>query len=113
MKRILALILILLFGAVGLAYGQSAKKAYESLKRLEAKTQVGIAFNDYLKTLGEAKYEVNAYAENRNTKLAGYLQLAIFHYELAAQTWDVSKPLVQKNWDSASAALYKAKILMK
>ena len=41
------------------------------------------------------------------------LQLAIFHYELAAQVWNISKPQVNQNFEQASKALKNAKNLMK
>jgi len=113
MKKFTLTMIFLLIFLPSAIFAQSARKAYESLKKIEAQADVGISLNDFLKMVGNAKYEVDSYAEDKNTKLAGYLQLALLHYEMAAQVWDVSKSLVNQNFEQASKALKEAKKLMK
>ncbi len=43
MKKMLVLIIVMLFGSVCLAYGQTAKEAYKALRKLDAKIEMGIS----------------------------------------------------------------------
>lgn len=68
MKRMLALILIVLFGSVGLAYGQTAKDAIKALKKLEAKTESGMSYQKYREALGDTNAEVKIFLESKAGK---------------------------------------------
>jgi uncharacterized protein YneF (UPF0154 family) len=43
---------------------QTAKEAIKALKKLEAKTQVGISYQDYAPALGDALFEVKTFLES-------------------------------------------------
>lgn len=73
MKRMVVVILIILFGFVGLAYGQSAKDAIEALQKLSSRCAMGISPRDYSPAMGETNFQVKAYLESpessKNPKL--------------------------------------------
>jgi hypothetical protein len=48
-----------------LSDAQSAKEAFMALKKLEARTQVGVSYRDYSSALGEAKFPVNLFVESK------------------------------------------------
>lgn len=72
---------------------QQAKDAVLSLKKLEAKTQVGVSFDDYYKTLSESKLMVNIYLEGGDAKgekeLADLIKGVMGEYEFAGAIWRV------------------------
>lgn len=48
-----------------MSYAQLAKDAIMALKKLEARTEVGISYRDYTPALGEAKFLINIYLESK------------------------------------------------
>jgi hypothetical protein len=84
MKKMLTVILIVLFGSVGWAFGQTANDAYLALKKMEAKTQVGISYRDYAPALAEAKFAVDRFTESKaakkNPELSEHLGNALILY---------------------------------
>jgi hypothetical protein len=92
-KRILAVILIVFFGAVELASGQTANDAYLALKKMEAKTQVGISHRDYAPALAETKFEVDRFLESKSAKknpeLSEHLDKALTLYIHAKDIFDL------------------------
>jgi hypothetical protein len=92
-KRILAVILIVFFGAVALASGQTANDAYLALKKMEAKTQVGISQLNYAPALAETKFAVERYLESKEAKktpeLNKHLDKALTAYLHAKDIFDV------------------------
>ena len=48
--------------------GKLAKDAYLSLKKIEAKTETGVTYPEYVQAVGEAKYTVNIFTENKGDK---------------------------------------------
>ncbi|MHB8067360.1 MAG: hypothetical protein ACYDIC_05610 [Desulfobaccales bacterium] len=91
MKRMLALILVVLFGSVGLAYGQSAKDAVKALKKLEAKVESGMSYQKYREALGDTNAEVKLFLESKNAKknpeLANSIKKIMGNYQDAADLW--------------------------
>ncbi|MGD0217487.1 MAG: hypothetical protein ABSC45_08265 [Desulfobaccales bacterium] len=51
-----------------IAFSQSAKDALRAMKKLQARTQAGISYNDYAPALGEAKFEINLFLESPAAK---------------------------------------------
>jgi hypothetical protein len=74
-----------------IAFGQSAEEAINALKKLEARTEVGISYNDYWPALGGAKFEVNMYLDTEEAKpkvkLTESIKKTLTHYENAAEVW--------------------------
>lgn len=93
MKKMLALILIILFGFVGFAYGQSAKDAIEALQKLSSRCETGISYRDYSSALGETNFNVKSYLENpesdKNPKLKECLRKTWVHFLTAKEVWDL------------------------
>lgn len=69
----------------------SAKSAYEELRKMEAKTNVGITYVNYLQALGEVKYAVDKYLKDERAKdnldLFNCIENAMQDYEYAASAW--------------------------
>lgn len=91
MKRMLAVILIVLFWSVGLAYGQSAKDAIKAVKKLEAKTESGMSYQKYREALGDTNAEVKLFLESKAAKkepaLAQSIKKIMENYQDAADLW--------------------------
>jgi hypothetical protein len=91
MKITFALILIVLFGSVGLAYGQSAKDAVKALKKLEAKIESGTSYKKYREDLGDTNAEVKLFLESKAAKndiaLAQSIKKIMGNYQDAADLW--------------------------
>lgn len=89
--RKLFLIIMMILGTAGIAYGQSAKEAVEALKKLESRVQVGISYNDYGPALGETHYKVKMFLEspnsNNNPALKKPIGKALEHYIYAKDIW--------------------------
>jgi len=94
MKRFmlfLSLILVVLLN-MDISFAQSTKEAIRSLQKLQAKTEVGISYRDYVSVLGDAKFEVNLFLQSRqakNDKLADSIMQAMEHYQMAKTVWQV------------------------
>jgi hypothetical protein len=87
--QFLVIICILLFsvGSPANAWGQPGKDAISSLKRLSARTQFGISYDDYSKELASTKSQVNLFLEGHDAKnqfkLAEAMMKALEHYDFA------------------------------
>ncbi len=91
MKKMLAVILIVLFGSVGLAYAQAAKDAIKAVKKLEAKVESGTSYKKYREDLGDANAEVKLFLESKAAKsdpaLAQNIKKIMGNYQDAADLW--------------------------
>jgi len=91
MKKMLSVILIMLFGSVGLAYGQSAKEAFKALKKVEARTETGVSYKDYPEVISDAKVEVDGFLRSKeakkNSEVAEHMKKAMDYYLLAGDIW--------------------------
>jgi hypothetical protein len=71
--------------------GESAREALRALKKLEARCQAGISYQDYGPALGEAKFEVNLFLESseakKRVKLAESIDKVMGHYDTAGTVW--------------------------
>jgi hypothetical protein len=98
MRRFAVLLLgcLLVAGICSVAAAQSAEGAYRALKKLEAKTQVGISPRDYSAALGEARFELNMFMEGpeakRQPQVAQYLTEAMKHFQAATKFINLSGP---------------------
>jgi hypothetical protein len=75
---------------------QNAQNAITALKKLQAKTEVGIRYNNYLSALKDTKYQVNLYLESYeyfehsviNKEIPQHIIEAMKYYELAKVIWE-------------------------
>jgi hypothetical protein len=74
-------------------YCQTANDAYLALKKMEAKTQVGITYRDYAPALAETKFEVERFLESKSAKknpeLSEHLDKALTLYIHAKDIFDL------------------------
>ncbi len=74
-------------------YCQTANNAYLALKKMEAKTQVGISHRDYAPALAETKFEVERFLEsksaNKSPELNEHLGNALTLYIHAKDIFDL------------------------
>jgi hypothetical protein len=93
MKKILLLSLLLLFFIVPAAYAQSARDAVKSLKRIEARVDMGINYNEYVLAVADARVEVQMYLESHEAKqktaLTVIINKALEHYETSREVWKI------------------------
>ncbi len=94
MKKLLDSMMVLIMAFLGGCSKQPPKAAIavvKALKKLEARTQVGISYRDYAPALGEAKAEVNLFLESpeatKMPELAASISKAMNHYEIALKVW--------------------------
>ncbi len=94
MKKLLMTILATLLSVVitlvisNWVYGETAKDAYIALKKLEAKCQVGISYNNYFEALGDIQFDINMFLESRqaerNPELTESIIVTLDHYKFAS-----------------------------
>lgn len=101
---------------------QSAILAYKALKKVEARTEVGVSRRDYPEVIAEAKVAVNLFLESPESKtvpeLTQSLEKAMKHYTDASNLWDVNNNHPDLNadfrdyWKWASEELKKASAMI-
>jgi hypothetical protein len=96
MKKSVTLVFIaLLMLAIPFRQGdcQTANDSYLALKKMEAKTQVGISHMDYAPALAETKFEVERFMDsksaNKNPELTEHLRNALTLYIHAKDIYDL------------------------
>ena len=67
MKKVFTFGFVILFGLVGLAYGQSAKDVYKAVKKAELKFTLG-SRNDFANAVADAKVEVESFSQTAEAK---------------------------------------------
>jgi hypothetical protein len=86
-----ALILFIFIISPTPSFAQTAKDALLALKKIQAKIQVGISYNDYGPACGDAKLQVNLFLDSseakQNFKLTEAIKNAMKHYEGALEVW--------------------------
>ncbi|MRS02273.1 hypothetical protein EG832_03435 [bacterium] len=96
---------------------QSAILAYKALKKVEARTEVGVSRRDYPEVIAEAKVAVNLFLESPESKgvpdLTQSLEKAMKHYADAKNLWDVNNEYPGLNADFRDYWLYAAEELKK
>ena len=100
----------------------SAIFAYKALKKVEARTEVGVSRRDYPEVIAEAKVAVNLFIESPESKsvpdLTESLEKAMKHYSDAKNLWDVNNTTLGLNadfrdyWKWASEELKKASAMI-
>jgi hypothetical protein len=92
MRKAMILFFALLVAIPTLSHAQSAKDALMGLKKIQARTQAGISYNDYSNAVGEAKIRLNLYLESyeaqKYPELSNSLSKAMTHYEYAGMIWN-------------------------
>jgi hypothetical protein len=100
-----------------------ARAALNALKRIEARTEVGVSYVNYSQVLGEQYGEVKIFIDSPEGQSMPLFSLrvaeAIQHYKEASENWkraiDVPMSpgvLVQKPWEKAAAAIKKAEEIL-
>lgn len=93
MRKTLGIALIILLGLSELALGQTGKDAFKSLKKVEAKIEAGVSYQDYPQLLADAKHEVDMFLDSseakKNHQLAHYIKMAMDYYMTADEIWDI------------------------
>jgi hypothetical protein len=85
--------LVILVGKVRGTQAELKKSinALEALKKLEARTRVGINYRTYMDTLGSVKFEVDKFLEDEqaksNPEMAKLFKQVMIHYENAGDCW--------------------------
>jgi formate-dependent nitrite reductase cytochrome c552 subunit len=71
---------------------QVMKEAVAALKKVEARLQVGISYQDYTKLLGETLYQVNLFLESSESiqkpELTASIKKVLSHYREGQSLWD-------------------------
>ena len=87
-------VLFLLVGLMlmsGVAYGQSARESIKSLKRIEARADMGIHYNEYVLAVADARVEVQMFLESSEAKqkqsLTALIKKILEHYETVREVW--------------------------
>jgi hypothetical protein len=85
MKKIVAVVFMISLIFSVPVHAQTAKDAIKAMKRLEAYFETGISYRDYVRALGEAKFEVNQFLESKdvesNKKLTEVIVKTISEYD--------------------------------
>lgn len=91
MKKIIFLSLLILLFIVPASYAQSAREAVKALKRVEARVDMGISYNEYLLAVADARVEVQMYLESQEARqkveLTNLIKKILDHYETAREVW--------------------------
>jgi len=93
MKKIVLLSLLIVFFVASGADAQSARDAVRTLKRVEARVDMGINYNEYILAVADARVEVEMYLETQEAKqkssLTGMIKKILEHYETARTLWKI------------------------
>ena len=93
MRKTLGIALIILLGLSELALGQTGMDAFKSLKKVEAKIESGVSYQDYPQVLADAKHKVDMFLESseakKNPQFAYHIKTAMDYYMTAEDIWDI------------------------
>ena len=93
MRKMLSIALIILLGLSELALAQTAKDAFRSLKKVEARIETGVSYQDYPQVIANAEKEVNMFLKsdeaNKNPQFAKKIKTAMDYYMTAMEIWDI------------------------
>jgi hypothetical protein len=91
MRKTVLFLVICLILMGSMAYGQSAREAIKSLKRIEARADMGIHYNEYVLAVADARVEVQMFLESSEAKqkqlLTNMIKKILEHYETAREVW--------------------------
>ena len=114
MKKVLAVILIVLFGSVGLAYGQSAKDVYKAVKKAELKATGDQ--RDFDNAMADARTEFDLFKDSKEAKKKPEFTTSLENALIAlreAQFVTKNPGDWQKSMNKAEKELEKAKQFLK
>ncbi len=101
MRKGTVLFFILLLGVPTLTHAQPAKDVLMALKKLQARTQTGINYQDYGTALGEAKFPYNLFIESKDAlnypEYTASIIKVMGHYDFAYSIWDTKIKMVRLN----------------
>jgi hypothetical protein len=93
MRKTFSMALIILLGLTELALAQTANDVFKSLKKVEAKIEAGVSYQDYPQVLAKAKKEVSIFLESKeakkNPQFANNIKTTMDYYMTANEIWDV------------------------
>jgi hypothetical protein len=99
MKKVVLFSVVCLILMSGLAYAQSAKEAVKSLKRIEARADMGINYNEYVLAVADARVEVEMFLESAEAKqkqsLTNMIKKILEHYERVREVWKLKVSKVE------------------
>ncbi len=79
-RRIVYCCLVLLcFAVIGNASAQTAKNAVRAFAKLDARTETGISYRDYVSTLGDVNFELKSFTESSEARKYPEVQKALNH----------------------------------
>lgn len=112
MKKIFILVVVIGFLVSNVCYAQSAEDAIKALKRLEARTEMGINYRDYSMALGDTWIEVKLFLESPEAKSKPKLVESAIKimdlYKFAHEIWrSNSQDGIMIAWKKASEELKK------
>ncbi len=89
---VIGLLFLNLIGCSNSDQGNLAEKAILSMKKLEARCNVGVNYNDYTKELGETAYSVSLFIESKEAvkflNTQEHIVKAFEHYKFAKEVWE-------------------------
>ncbi len=93
MKKIFSMALIIFLGLPGMAVAQTGKEALKSLKKVEAKIEVGVSYQGYPEVLSDAKDGVDLFLQSseakKSSKFTYHIVTAMDYYMTAEEIWDI------------------------
>jgi hypothetical protein len=99
MKKAVLFSVVCLILMSGMAYAQSAKEAIKSLKRIEARADMGINYNEYVLAVADARVEVEMFLESSEAKqkqsLTNMIKKILEHYERVREVWKLKVSKVE------------------
>lgn len=99
MKKAVLFSVVCLILMSGMAYAQSAKEAIKSLKRIEARADMGINYNEYVLAVADARVEVEMFLESAEAKqkqsLTNMIKKILEHYERVREVWKLKVSKVE------------------
>jgi hypothetical protein len=99
MKKAVLFSVVCLILMSGMAYAQSAKEAVKSLKRIEARADMGINYNEYVLAVADARVEVQMFLESAEAKqkqsLTNMIKKILEHYERVREVWKLKVSKVE------------------
>ena len=85
------LVVAVLLVVVNFAFAQTAKDALTSFRKLNAKLETGLTYNDYVRELGDLNFVISEYADSaeagKNQRCTSAIANAFTHYQVAKRTW--------------------------
>jgi hypothetical protein len=93
MRKTLGIAVIILLGLAELALGQTGMDAFKSLKKVEAKIESGVLYEDYPQVIADVKPKVDMFLKSSEAKtypqFAYHVKTAMDYYITAGDIWNI------------------------